>query len=387
MSTRRRYRVGVVGFGVGGAAVALTLSRAGHEVTVFDRSVAATTSGAAIVLQPSGAAVLERLGLLDLVRRDASPIEDLRIQRHDGRVLLHVNYDEFAPGCIAYGVHRGRLLAALQSSALEAGVRFHPALAVTGLQDDDTSLETTAGKFGPYDFIVAADGARSPLRGRSRVACRMTEGEYGSVWFDGPCLHPPKLQLHIVARGRLLGLIPSGNGRSTLYWGLNGQEEPAWRAAGVEAWRSEIARLYPPAAEMLSDITSLESLRFVRHFTVRMTKWHAGRVVFVGDAGHAIPPHLGQGANLALMDAETLAQSLSREATPAEAFKKYAQLRRAQLHFYTSALTLLTPLVQSPHRVFDYVRDFSLSMVHTLPTLRRHVWHGVTGQKRGWLCS
>jgi 2-polyprenyl-6-methoxyphenol hydroxylase-like FAD-dependent oxidoreductase len=60
-----------------------------------------------------------------------------------------------------------------------------------------------------------------------------------------------------------------------------------------------------------------------------LPRWHAGRVVLVGDAAHAISPHAGQGASLALEDAVVLAACLRAE--PAAAFAGYESLRRARV--------------------------------------------------------
>jgi 2-polyprenyl-6-methoxyphenol hydroxylase-like FAD-dependent oxidoreductase len=59
--------------------------------------------------------------------------------------------------------------------------------------------------------------------------------------------------------------------------------------------------------------------------------WHRGPVAIIGDAAHAVSPHSGQGASLALEDAMSLASMLTRRATtPEAAFAEFEQSRRAR---------------------------------------------------------
>src|SRR5689334_11483650 len=57
----RRYRVGVVGFGIAGSAAAYLLAKAGHSVTLLERASELAPVGAGLLLQPSGQAVLRRM--------------------------------------------------------------------------------------------------------------------------------------------------------------------------------------------------------------------------------------------------------------------------------------------------------------------------------------
>ena len=69
--------IAVIGGGTAGAASALFLARAGHQVTLYERVPEPGAVGAGILLQPSGMRVLQALGLFDQILAHGSRIERL----------------------------------------------------------------------------------------------------------------------------------------------------------------------------------------------------------------------------------------------------------------------------------------------------------------------
>ena len=78
-------RVAVVGCGTGGPAAALLLATAGHDVEIFERVSQPSPAGAGLPLQPTGQAVLARLGLLTEIEQRSARVERLHGETADGR--------------------------------------------------------------------------------------------------------------------------------------------------------------------------------------------------------------------------------------------------------------------------------------------------------------
>src|SRR4051812_7508332 len=111
------HAIAIIGAGTAGAAAAILLARAGHTVTVFERVAAPKPIGAGITLQPTGQAVLARLGLLEPIRAHGARIDRLCCVRRGGRPLVDIAYAQVDPRLHGIGIHRGVLFETLFGAA------------------------------------------------------------------------------------------------------------------------------------------------------------------------------------------------------------------------------------------------------------------------------
>ena len=381
-------RVGICGFGVAGGALAVLLARGGHRVTLLERAPAVGPVGAGFLLQPSGQEVLAQLGLLEGVVRRSARIEGLEAFTETGRRLTNLRYGNAGAGLCAYGVQRGVLFTTLHETALSAGVNVTLAAEIADAeeaQDQVRVRDVTGRTFGPFDLLIGADGARSRLREWMNPGNgRRREYTHGALWGSGP-LDAPVDILHQVTRGarRLVGLLPIGEGRGAFFWGLRCDELAPVKARGFEEFRKEVGALCPMSEPLVGAIGGFERLSFAGYLHALPQRVHRGRVVLAGDAAHAMSPHLGQGANLALLDAECLARQLERLPLT-EALGTYAAERRAHSRYLGLMSQALSPFFQSESHVLGWGRDLALPLMCSVPWLRRQMELSVAGLKRGF---
>jgi len=385
--------IGVIGAGTAGSAAALFLVRAGHEVRVFERVADPKPVGAGIIVQPTGQAVLARLGLLERVAARAAVLDRLWLRTPRGRTLVDLHYAAVDQTWFGLGTHRGVLFEALYEAA-RAEVTITTGVEVRALRREGAQhvlIDANGGEHGPFELVVVADGSLSELRAHAGVTTRDTAYPWGALWFVAP--DPDRVftrELYQVAAGTraLYGVLPTGLGPSgdtpvaSLFWSLAADQLDAWRVRGLAAWKREVLALDPRMDFVLDRITDPEQLTFARYRDVKMREWHDRGVVFIGDAAHATSPQLGQGANLALVDAMVLADAVA-EAPGDAAFALYSRRRRRHLRHYQFMTRALTPFFQSSSRLHGWLRDWAFPIANALPPFRNHMIRTMAGVSLG----
>lgn len=190
---------------------------------------------------------------------------------------------------------------------------------------------------------------------------------FGALWASLPWPGPPfdatALEQRYFRASRMAGVLPLGASESggppqaAYFWSLRARDLAAFRSAGLAAWRDEARALWPETAPLLDAIVEPSQLVFARYAHHTMAEPYAPGLAHVGDAAHATSPQLGQGANMALLDAAALAAALGARRDLGEALALYAALRRRHVRSYQAASALFTPFYQSDGAIAPFVRD------------------------------
>lgn len=393
--------IAIIGCGTAGAAAALLLSRAGHDVTVFERVEEPGPVGAGIMIQPSGLVVLERLGCHARVLERGARVSRLLCENERGVAVVDLPYEALGEGLYGVGLHRGVLFETLfgavraSRASLRCGVGIERT--ILGAHGGRTLVTDEGARLGPFDLVVVCDGARSHVRdSMHELPKRVERYPWGALWFIGD--DPDDAfggVLHQKVRGTrgMVGMLPTGRGpgeepptkHTSLFFSVRADEADAWRAGGIKAWKSEVLSIAPEAAPLLEQIHDMAQLTFASYFDVTMPRWHAPKIAFLGDAAHATSPQLGQGCNLALCDAAALADALAETSTVADALDSYTARRRAHLGFYQLATRWLTPFFQSDLTPLGWARDLLMSQSSRIGFVEREMVRSMCGTKTGFV--
>lgn len=367
-------RIGVAGAGIGGLAAGIALTLAGHRVQVFDRFDAPRPVGSGLVVQPVGQAVLDWLGAGPAARTLGAPIRVLHgIEARTGAGTLSVRYDAAGAGRQGLGMHRAALFGVLFARLAALKVPLTPSCEV--VRAADGLLHLADGRaFGPFDLIVDALGAHSPL---SPLVSRPLP--YGALWttLDWPTTDLPddRLTQRYLAARRMVGVLPIGRlpggsaPKAAFFWSLRADALAGWRAQGLEPWKAECRALWPALEAFLAQITDPTQLVFAAYSHGTLRRPHGAGVVHIGDSAHRASPQLGQGANMALLDAAALALAL--DAPLDEAPAQFNRHRRAHLHLYQALSRFLTPQYQSDSALIAFARDRIIAPIGRIPPFAR----------------
>jgi salicylate hydroxylase len=319
-------RIAIVGGGIGGLTLALALRRRGVEPSVYEQAGELTEIGAAVALSANATRALDRLGLLDAVLAGAATPTELiyRDGRTGARIAAHPvgNGDAYRAryGAPFLGVHRADLQQALGAALAGAGLHLGHRLA--GLEDrgDRIGLVFDNGRTAEADAVIGADGVRSRVRswitGGEHARYSGTSGFRGIVpqarlealsdrraiqFWMGPDAH--LLHYAIGPHGDDVNFLAVVEGPAAwpdpARWVIDA--EPREALAGFAGWHRAVTEMI--GAGWVAKRWAL--------FTVRQpSRWHRGRATLLGDAAHGMLPHHGQGANVTIEDAVTLADLL-----------------------------------------------------------------------------
>ncbi len=379
---RDRLRIGIAGAGVGGLAAAALLAEAGHEVTLYDRFDRPRPLGSGLVIQPVGQAVLDALGAGETARALGARIfRMLGHEAENGRPVLDVSYGPEGGERYGLAIHRAALFHALHEAAMARPVTLVPGIAITGR--DGGALLAGATRLGPFDLIVDALGASSALS-----PIRSRQLPYGAIWghVDWPDTTLPAngLTQRYRRADRMIGALPIGTlpgdptPKAAIFWSMPADSHADWLSRGLNAWKDEATRLWPGFAPFLARVTDPAQMTMARysHGTLRRP-WGPG-IVHIGDAAHRASPQLGQGANMALLDAMALARALALHPLP-EALRAYGLARRWHVRIYQAMSASFTPQYQSDSRTLPWLRDrvlFPLSTVPPVPSILTRLVRG-----------
>ncbi|RYE00753.1 MAG: FAD-dependent monooxygenase, partial [Sphingomonadales bacterium] len=144
-----------------------------------------------------------------------------------------------------------------------------------------------------------------------------------------------------------------------------------WRAQGLHAWKRDAAALWPATQPLLDQIVDPGQFTFARYAHRTLPHPAEPGLIHIGDAWHATSPQLGQGANMALLDAWALARALAESDSLESALARAVALRRRHIGLYQAMSRLLTPVYQSDGWLIPLLRDRLIGPVSKLPPVMR----------------
>ncbi|HEX4893180.1 MAG TPA: NAD(P)/FAD-dependent oxidoreductase, partial [Hyphomicrobiaceae bacterium] len=352
--------------------------------------------GAGLMLQPTGLACLARVDLDKSALASGAVIKRIDGRTVAGRRIFDVAYAALSPRLFGLGIHRGTLFQILYDEVQRLHLPVHGAreIALSELRANGRTLIDRQGRVhGPFDLVVDATGTRSPLR----AACGETRTDrpyaYGALWgiVEIPQDWPDVEALAQVYHGAhtMAGVLPVGRRPgderqlAAVFWSLRKADLESWHAAGLDAWKASVLALWPALAPLLAQFRNPEDLTFATYADMTLRRRYAERLAFIGDAGRTTSPQLGQGCNLALIDATTLAAALGTARSIDEGLRAYDSLRNAHNIFYSRASRWLTPFFQSDSITAGIIRDATFPLLGRIGFVRKEMVRTLSGMKTG----
>ena len=336
----------VVGGGITGSMLSLALAKRGVRVDLAEISPVWHGVGHGITVQGNALAALAEVGVLDEVMRRGVPFGTMRMLRADGSLIAEVPTPHTGgPGLPpTLGALRSDLQAVLCDHVYEAGVSVRLGLTVTAVSPEG-EVEFSDGTHDSYDLVVGADGIRSSVRsllgittgprpsGMSIwrvVADRPAEMDCAELYYGGPRY---KAGYSPISASHCYAYLLDEDGAGDDLGGREPWELMYERSEGYGGTWGKIRATIGPYSNVSH--TRIEWL-------LVDDPWFRGRAVVVGDAAHACPPLIAQGAAMCAEDAVVLAELVTSGRPLDEALKAFMARRLPRVEIVVRNSVLLT---------------------------------------------
>ena len=361
----------VIGGGITGSMLSLALAQRGVRVDLAEITKDWRGVGHGITVQGNALAALARVGVLDEVLRRGVPYDTLRMRQADGTLIAELPTPRTGgPDLPAtMGALRSDLQAVLRDHVYAAGVNVRLGLSVRAVTTDAerARAEFTDGTAGQYDLIVGADGINSAVRGLLGittspqpsgmsiwrvVAGRPAELDCSELYYNGPRY---KAGYSPISADKCYAFLLDVDGVRADFG-----DKPDWelmfeRSAGYGGTWGKVRETIGPDSDVSH--TRIEWL-------LVPDPWYRGRAIVIGDAVHACPPLIAQGAAMCAEDAVVLAELVTGDLPLSAALRAFMDRRmpRVEIVVRNSMLLVRYEMNTEPHTDADVAHAMSATL-------------------------
>ena len=334
----RTPKVAVAGGGIGGLTAGIALAKRGIEVQVFEQAPAIGEIGAGLTLSPNALKAYEGLGVRDAIEAIGFDAEWQVVRRwNDGAEVSRVNRSGYTDlfGAPYISLHRADFVDVLAENLPDGVLNLGSRALGAETTADGAVLRLEDGREIEADLVIGADGVRSAVRASimetSEPRFTGTVCFRGLVPFDqvadalqtkdwtlyvGPERH---VIYYMVRRGDVVNFVAHVDMDTWTGESWTQEADPSEILDVFEGWNEPLLKL------LASSTTYYKWALYDRD---PIPSWSRGNVTLLGDAAHAMPPFIGQGAGMSVEDAYAIAAAV--DYTPGDipaAVSRYEALR------------------------------------------------------------
>jgi 2-polyprenyl-6-methoxyphenol hydroxylase-like FAD-dependent oxidoreductase len=319
----------IIGGGIGGAATALALSRAGFNPVVYERTKELREVGAGIALWANATHILKDLGLLSEAMQAGYLTTNYQFNSQSGKKLVNIPVNGFELPVI--GIHRAELHQMLWRNLPNEKFILGETFERFERHNNQVHAYFASGLSVKGEALIGADGLRSRVRaiilGDEPPIYRNFKTWRGLTDYV-PNRYCPGYIQEFLGCGKGFGFMMLGKGK--MYW-YAAAIAPVAQPDAFKGRKKELERMYqdwfPAIPELIAATDEANILTTHLYDRPPTQPWSQQNVTLLGDAAHPMLPTMGQGACTALEDASVVAKCLKQEPDPITAFQRYESLR------------------------------------------------------------
>lgn len=318
MSESQVGRVLIVGGGITGGVLALGLRQRGVEVILVDLRTELGGVGHGITLQGNALKAFDSVGIYEKLVKRGFPFSHLRMKTPDGHVIAEMPTPPMGgpdlPGTM--GAVRGDIADILAEEVVAQGVDVRLGTTLTDIDDHSDSVTVTLsdGSKETVDLLVGCDGIRSKVR--EMIGIETQPEPVGMGIWRTVAKRPPEMdcsELYMGGPKYKAGYTPISDDLCYAFL-LEENLERSFigegpRGAELKERGRGYGGIWGQVRDSLAD-DAIVNYAWIEAICVD-SPWHRGRTIIIGDAAHACPPLIAQGAAMCAEDAMVLTEMLT----------------------------------------------------------------------------
>ncbi len=319
--------------------MAAGLQTFGIAPTLIEIDSSSLGRGLALMLTSNVSLALRRIDLDGAVAREGTVLDEIlqtdasgaSVDRHDFRPAN----DRYAP---TFGITRDGLISALSTGA-PFPVSYGTTVTSVDWSTEAPSVTFSDGTRDQFDLVVGADGIRSAVRDAIFPDVQPIYRSFGA--WRTVMSSPSSDRVFTISSmpGSLLGSFPVGPELVYAFLLVHAAEVTSLsRAQHLARFKELASAFHGPIPTLIQEQHDPTRVIFVPVHEVETPSYCRGRVVLIGDAAHAFPPLLAQGAAMAIEDAVALAELIGANGDLDRVLRRYEAARQPRVEMIRAAV-------------------------------------------------
>jgi len=346
---KKDLRIAIIGGGIGGASAAVALNAKGIRADVYEQAPSLDEVGAGVGIRPPTVRCFKEWGIYEAMEKVTTRSDFMEIIAGDDQVLIKEAWPVLTDDksdAYARLVHRADLLDTIVGHIPADQLHLDHRCESVIDHGDYAEVKFANGKTIEADIVIAADGIRSPVRNH---VLDPVEPVYSGYHAHRVLINIDEA-LGMASEENIVRIYVDGD-NSVYFLPLESRKQVSVdiTVPGKFAWRPEVTKeelmesikgFGPTIQKVVENIIFEDIVTRPLCDLEPISKWTTKTVALIGDSAHAMLHNQGQGANMAMQDAEALAKAIVEADTVAEALQKYEEQRKpiAQLYQKLSRL-------------------------------------------------
>lgn len=333
----------VVGGGITGTVAAIALAQKGVKVTMLEISPQWHGVGHGITVQGNLLKVFRAIGAYDEIAEKGHTFNEMRLFKADGELMAqipiaHTGGDDLPS---TMGALRSDLQNVLVNKFHDLGIQIHLGTTMQSYENKGDSIDVTYndGSVHNFDLVIAADGIKSPTR--KMLGSKHDKKQTGLGIWRVVTKRSPEMDCSGMAYfgdEYKAGYTPISEDLCYCFV-LTKPERPDNGLTDAQEIKRLLSSYHGDFDFIRENIQEDDYMNFtpIEWLFIDDEPWHDGRLIAIGDAVHACPPLIAQGAAQCSEDAYVLAQYVTQDGDMEKLLTDYTNARKARLKIVVDA--------------------------------------------------